>query len=726
MTMDLSTLNPMQREAVTRVQGPLLVLAGAGSGKTRVITSKVAHLIFDHHVSPGRIMALTFTNKAAREMASRIESLIRMPVRGLLIGTFHSICARLLRQEGVMGGRFTIFDTEDQKKIIRGALEKLGLSESRHLSPGDVQARISGLKNRMVGPDLFERRIGSVFDEQFAAVYRKYEAEKTRNNGLDFDDLLLETVGLFRSRAEVLEKYCARVEYLLVDEYQDTNLPQYELVRLLSGQRRNITVVGDDDQAIYSWRGADIRNILEFEKAFPETAIVRLEQNYRSTRVILEAANTVIRHNKSRKGKALWTLGPAGDLIDVTFVRDEQEEAHEIVSRVRSRGLTDAAVFYRTNAQSRPVEDALRNAGLPYIIVGGVRFYERREIKDLLAYLRLIANPGDSLSLSRIINVPRRGIGERTEGTLAACAEQQGISAFEALLRLETVEGLSSREKASLASFRDLMRPLMEKRADTGMTDFIRLVAEKSGLLESLRSSEEEQAAERAENISEFVNAAGEYAERAENPSLEGFLEEVALMTDIDEVKEGETAPVTLMTLHASKGLEFDHVFITGLEDGLFPFTRAAEEGDVEEERRLFYVGLTRARKWAGLFHAAQRRRFGALTSAFPSPFLLELPEHCVRRTDRVSFEASPAPRRAYSPGPEREDRTRRMPRYEDYSQEEGTLRAGDRVRHPLWGSGTVVSLSGFSENTRAVIRFDNDAVKKVVLKYARLEPAAG
>lgn len=724
MIPDLDKLNPDQREAVTCVKGPLLVLAGAGSGKTRVITYKVAHLVFDHGVSPGAIMALTFTNKAAREMAGRIEAITRLPVKGMLIGTFHSVCARLLRRERVMGGAFTIFDTDDQKKIIREVLNKLGWSDSRNFSPGDVQGRISGLKNRMITPKRFEQQVVNVFDEQFAAIYRKYEEEKKKSDGMDFDDLLLETVALLMERADVLERYRRRVEHLLVDEYQDTNLPQYEMVRLLSGLHRNITVVGDDDQSIYSWRGSDLRNILEFEKAFPDAKTVRLTRNYRSTGLILEAANAVIGHNKARKEKSLWTDGPRGEKIDLFHVQNEQEEAREIVLAVRTRALKEAAVFYRTNSQSRAIEDELRNAGIPYAIVGGLRFYERREIKDLLAYLRLLANPRDAVSLSRVINVPRRGIGDQTWGKLAEYADRNNLSGMESLSRLDAMESLTARERGALSGFRDLMADLSAKRSETDMVSFAGYVTERTKYLEYLRETADEQADERIENVSEFVNAMGEYVERTAEPALEGFLEEVALMTDLDEMQDEAAVRVILMTLHASKGLEFDDVFITGLEDGLFPISRAEEAGDIEEERRLFYVGLTRARKRLALYFTAQRRRFGTTTSSFPSPFLAEVPDACLRKIDRVYREERPV-RAAPPPGP-RESVQQPMPLYEDFSQEDRPLQTGTKVRHPIWGRGIILSLSGFSDNMKAVIRFDNSAVKKVMVKYAKLEPVHG
>jgi len=727
--MDLTGLNAPQREAVTTLHGPLLVLSGAGSGKTRVITYKVASLIFDHGVSPYRIMALTFTNKAAREMADRIERLIRLPVRGLLVGTFHSICARLLRIEKVMGGNFTIYDTDDQKKIIKGVLDDLNLSDSRSFSPGDVAGRISGLKNRLITPERFDLQIGNVFDEQFASIYRRYEMKKRKSNGMDFDDLLIEALEMITKNDLLRDKYQEKVQYLLVDEYQDTNRVQYELVRQLSNKHRNITVVGDDDQSIYSWRGADLRNILEFEKAFPDAKTVRLEQNYRSTATILDAANAVISRNKARKPKTLWTEGERGDKLEVHYLYNDLEEAREVTRRIRTRGPKSTVIFYRTNAQSRTLEDELRNAGIPYVIVGGLRFYERKEIKDVLAYLRLLVNPADEVSLARIINLPKRGIGDKAYASLCEFAARLQIGPFEALSRLEEALEFTARERTAFSVFHNLCLALSAQRQETDLVSFVQFVAEQSGYLKYLEESEEEQAGERLDNVSEFINAVGEYVERNDSPTLESFLQEVALLTDMDAVKNDTGEQVTLMTLHAGKGLEFDYVFITGMEDGLFPISRAEEEGGLEEERRLFYVGITRARKWAMLTHAATRRRFGTTTSAFPSPFLDELPEHCIRRIDRTGGSTSFALRDKPAAAPlfnEVRENRQAMPSYEHFSQEDGLLRNGMKVQHPIWGKGTVVMVSGLADNMKATIKFQNDAVKKVMVKYAKLEIVGG
>ena len=726
MKLDISSLNQPQAEAVLYDNGPLLVLAGAGSGKTRVITYKIARYIFDLGISPYRIMALTFTNKAAREMKTRIEKLVGDSIRGLWAGTFHSVCARILRSEKVFGGNFVIYDVDDQKRLIKQVLERLGLSENSLYSHGEMQARISGLKNKMVTPEMFSRLIRNQMDDEFGKVYHLYEAELKRNNALDFDDLILKTAVLLSQNQNAREKYQSTFQYLLVDEYQDTNLVQYEVIKLLSGKHKNVTVVGDDDQSIYSWRGADLRNILEFEKSFPDAKLVRLEQNYRSTRTILKAANAVIKNNKKRKDKTLFTELMQGPLIDLYSMEDEKFEAQEITRLLRSAKLGDSAVFYRTNAQSRPIEDALRNAGLPYVIVGGLRFYERMEIKDVLAYLRVIVNPSDSISLARIINVPRRGIGDKTLDRLRAFADEKNETLYFALEHLEEMGDLSAREMSTLGSFREMVREIKKRKELEPLLEFVGSVMELTGYLEYWRNSEEDEAEDRLENLSELINAVREYIDRSENPTLENFLEEVALLSDIDNLKDENQDFVTLMTLHASKGLEFARVFIAGMEEGLFPIVRDDEvKEDYEEERRLFYVGLTRAKEHACLFHARMRRRFGSAQFCLPSRFLSEIPDECLRKIDKLQERPSYEEKKQSYPQTSRgRDERTIMPRYEDFSQVETGFRSGQRVKHPLWGKGTIIDLSGFEDDMKATVKFDSTSEKKLMLKYAKLEPA--
>ncbi|MBL8027427.1 MAG: DUF3553 domain-containing protein [Fibrobacteres bacterium] len=728
--MDLSILNEPQREAVLHDSGPILVLAGAGSGKTRVITHRVARCLFDLGMRPWEIMALTFTNKAAREMNERVEKLINQSTKGLWIGTFHSICARILRYEGVHGGKFTIYDTDDQQKVIKRVLEKLGLADSKRFTPKDIQGRISGLKNRMISVTAFKGMMNNAYDEQFAQIYANYEIELERNEALDFDDIILRTIDLLRNNEHVASKYQNNIRQLLVDEYQDTNLAQYELIKRLTVVHKNVMVVGDDDQSIYSWRGADLRNILEFEKSFPDAKVVKLEENYRSTKIILETANTVIANNKHRKSKTLFTNGTEGELIEVYHVADEREEAREIVRFLKGGALRDSAVFYRTNAQSRAIEEMLRNSGMPYVIVGGTRFYERQEVKDVLAYLRVFSNPSDSISLFRIINVPRRGIGDKTLEKLRDFSDKALITTYEALNRLGEID-LTAREQTVLHGFKSLMDGLNELKATADPVEFVRNVIEKSGYLAFWQQSTEEGAEERLANIGELVNAVEEYVERSETPSLEGFLEEVALITDLDQVKDNSGEYVTLMTLHSSKGLEYERVCLAGLEEGLFPMVRNTDgENELEEERRLFYVGITRAKRKLAILHTEFRRRYGTVAPAFPSSFLEELPEHCVRRIDRAasqSYSSQSSQQKSFIADDRKqklyEEINHVLPDYESQSQVEVVFRKGMQVRHPVWGIGQVQSVSGVSDNMKAEVKFGSAGVKKLMVKYAKLEP---
>ncbi len=714
--IDISLLNEPQRIAVLSEPSPVLVLAGAGSGKTRVITHRIAHCLFDLDMRPWEIMALTFTNKAAREMAERVEKLINRSAKGMWIGTFHSVCARILRKEGIYGGRFSIYDTDDQVKLIKTILEKNGLSGNRLFVPKDIQGRISGLKNRMITPMKFHAMMNSAFDEQFSAIFKSYEAELVRCEALDFDDIILHTIDLFKNSIETAFRYQETIRQLLVDEYQDTNLAQYELVKLLSAKHRNIMVVGDDDQSIYSWRGADLRNILEFEKTFPDAKVIKLEENYRSTKTVLSAANAVIANNKHRKKKTLFTNGIQGDPINVYSVADEREEAREVVSLLRNGSLGNSAIFYRTNAQSRAMEDMLRNSGIPYVIVGGTRFYERQEVKDILAYLRLLTNPSDAISFFRIVNMPRRGIGDKIVGKITECADKMAVSPYVVLSHLQNMD-LSAREIGALQNFKTLIDGLLKEQDSMSLVDFVRYLIEKSGYLAYWQNSTEEGADERLANIGEFVNAVEEYAERSEPPSLNGFLEEVALITDLDQVKNERGDFVTLMTLHSSKGLEYDNVFLLGLEDGLFPIQRDNDEASLEEERRLFYVGITRAKKRLAVFHAAYRRRYGTIAPAFPSMFLDELPSDCVVIIDRYnSMATGKATSVTVSVANEQHSYTG------DYSQVEVVFKRGSRVRHPVWGDGVVQSVSGVADNMKAEVHFASAGVKRLMVKYAKLE----
>ncbi len=719
-----NVLNEKQREAVYTDAGPLLVFAGAGSGKTRVITHKIARMIFEHNVSPYRIMALTFTNKAAREMVERIENLVHVSAKGMWIGTFHSQCARILRREKVYGGVFTIYDTDDQKKLLKNILADLGLGDSKRFSPNDVQHRISSLKNRLITPVMFRDAVTNTFDELFVRIYAEYERRLSASQALDFDDLIFRVIELFKGNNEVCEKYQENILYLLVDEYQDTNLAQYELIKILASRHRNITVVGDDDQAIYSWRGADIRNILEFEKTFPDAHIVRLEQNYRSTKTILDASNSLIRRNKERKEKSLWTENEGGEKVDLVYVVDERDEAAYIARQAQGSDGPGTAVFYRTNAQSRSLEEAFRNNGIPYVIVGGLRFYERKEIKDVLAYLRLIVNPADDISLERIINVPRRGIGEKTMDELRRYARENNQVLFQAVQNYGRLTGLTQRERDAVAGFKNRFEDFQAYPRDD-LKRFVSDIVRDSGYLQFLEQSSEEGVAERLENVGELITAVQEYCDRTPEATLEGFLEEVSLITDIDTLADNGGSHVTLMTLHSSKGLEFDRVFVTGVEEGLLPLIRDNDENDTEEERRLMYVGMTRARKKLCLIHAAFRSRYGSSSQAVPSSFLDEISSECLRKIDNTGGRfrelASASGGSAYGAGHKRHP-GEVIPLFENFSQVESTYRKGQKIYHPIWGPGMILSVSGFNENMKAEIKFQNASIKKVMVKYARLE----
>ena len=669
----ITGLNPAQQEAVHCTEGPLLVLAGAGSGKTRVLTCRIAHLIDAAGVPPWNILAVTFTNKAAGEMRERLEELIGSDNSGIWMGTFHSVCARLLRYESQafeLDSSFTIYDEEDRRMLIRKILGDLEVDE-QELSPRLAASRISRAKNGMTDAAAFREETSSSSPPQnriTADVFERYELELRKNNAFDFDDLICEPVRRFQQHPEVLEKYHNRFRYILIDEYQDTNRPQYLLSRLLAREHRNICCVGDDDQSIYQFRGADIRNILDFERDYPDATLVRLEQNYRSTKRILEAANAVIRHNLDRKGKNLWTQAEEGDPLRLGDCGDDRAEARHIVAAIsetcRKNGLSlnEAAVLYRTNAQSRALEEELQRGGVPYVIVGGIRFYERREIKDLLAYLRLLVNPADDVSLLRIINVPKRGIGATTVERLRQVASQRRIGLLEAVVE-GSIPSLGKRAATSLESFAAILRDLRRDSERLELPELAEQLLVRTGYLDALRGDPSVEARSREENvgqlmgrIAEFHESGPEEAGGSERRGLEGFLEEVALMSPVDETGS-EADSVTLMTLHMAKGLEFPLVFIAGLEEGLFPTARAIEESRdggaaIEEERRLFYVGITRAQRFLGLTFARWRYAFGSLSPTEPSRFLGRFPKSSSRWKRFPTEKGSVSPRRKGAPTP--------------------------------------------------------------------------
>ncbi|MBK5230077.1 MAG: UvrD-helicase domain-containing protein, partial [Thermoleophilia bacterium] len=638
----LAGLNEPQRAAVVHRDGPLLVLAGAGSGKTRVLTHRIAHLVQAGDVRPDQILAITFTNKAAGEMRERVERIVGGGrARSMWLMTFHSACARILRAEaqrlGYTSG-FTIYDSADSQRLIRQCMEAHDV-DAKRFPPRMIQSLISRAKNQLMNAALYEQKVDGIVDEVVAAVYKSYERRLRAMNAMDFDDLLLRCVELFETFPDVLDRYQRVFQHILVDEYQDTNAVQYRWVELLAREHRNLVVVGDDDQSIYGFRGADVRNILNFENDFPDAAVVKLEQNYRSTERILEAANAVVSRNAGRKGKKLWTDSSGGEPIRIRQLTDEHEEARFVageIERLTEQGIanTDIAVFYRTNAQSRVLEDTLVRYRLPYQVIGGTRFYERAEVKDALAYLNLLVNPSDTVSLQRIINIPRRGIGKTTVDRLLAYANTTGESALDLVGRAEQVPGLGGAALKSLARFSEIMRQLRDRAAgEKHVGDLLQAVIDQSGYKDALEaeSQGDPQALTRLENLAEFVGLAREYDLNSvgdDEAGLEAFLQRVALFSDQDALKD-ESGAITLMTLHNAKGLEYPVVFMIGQEEGIFPHSRAVDGGDIEEERRLCYVGLTRARERLYMTHAAARTLFGERQWNMPSRFLEEIPpEH--------------------------------------------------------------------------------------------------
>jgi ATP-dependent DNA helicase UvrD/PcrA len=753
----LSKLNPEQREAVLHRDGPLLILAGAGSGKTRVITFRIAHLIGDGHAEPDQVLAVTFTNKAAGEMRERVEALIGEDSKGVWLSTFHALCARLLRREAPKIGLsrdFVIYDSSDQVALVKQIEKDLGIDD-KFVPPRLALSRISHLRNRMEGPDVL-RHTYNLRDEQIAKIFERYVAALRDSNALDFDDLLLKTVELFETSEQVRGFYARKFRYVMIDEYQDTNRPQYLLIRRLADVHRNLAVVGDPDQSIYKWRGADLRNILDFEHDFPEARIVRLEQNYRSTQVILDAATAVIRQNRNRKDKRLWTDRAGGSRIIAFRGTDELEEADFIVRTVKRARAEDVdstvAVLYRINSQSRAIEDSLMRENVPYKIIGGVRFYERKEIKDSLAYLKLIINPHDDVSLRRVINVPARGVGKGVMDGLHAidpaaidadappllAAGLQEISSARSLwaklVYAIDESKLPNRALASLRVFRDLIMNLAQAARQDSVSILIGKMLDQTGYLKSLREENTEEANERIENLMELVSAARDYEMREQDASLGGFVDRLSLLSEVDEESGNREARVWLMTMHAAKGLEFPVVVIAGMEEGLFPHARSGEdEEEIEEERRLCYVGMTRAQSHLVVTSAARRRVFGEYQATEPSRFLDEIPAELVERIapawstgQQSSFSHSHYAFRTNPYARAGRGRSREESTY-DYASEDqsvGGLRAGLRVRHPQFGVGTVVNVEEHNDDLKVTVRFPAVGVKKLLSKYAKLELA--
>ncbi|MDE2726488.1 MAG: UvrD-helicase domain-containing protein [Gemmatimonadota bacterium] len=728
-------LNPAQVKAASYVDGPLLVLAGAGSGKTRVLTFRIAYLVEHLGIDPYHILAVTFTNKAAAEMKDRIDRMLGQGDVPQWVGTFHSLSARILRREAeILGFRrdFVIYDGEDQLALIRRMMKELEISDKRY-SPEAVRSYISGAKDQLLSPDEYKAQNTDFFEQQVVSrIYDAYQRALEDCNALDFDDLIMRLAVGYASHPDLLNRYQERFQYILVDEYQDTNRAQYEWINRLAHKYRNLCVVGDDDQSIYAWRGADIRNILEFEKDYPEARVIRLEQNYRSTRLILKAGNEVIRNNKGRKGKELWTDNPGGEKIGLVETMDDRDEARWISRKIQEmrndsgRVLRDFTLLYRTNAQSRTLEDELRRAGLPYVIVGGVRFFERKEVKDVLAYLKVLVNGRDAISFRRMVNTPARGIGAVSVSRVEQLAVERGMDYLEALYHAGEA-GISGKAHRAALELGEFLLRLRSRLSEISGAEAARRVLEKTGYLRALEleAAKNVEAETRVQNVNELMAALEEATERPEEgqpvSGLDDFLEEVALVTDIDRWDESVDC-VTLMTLHNAKGLEFPVVFITGMEDGLFPISRAMESPtDLEEERRLCYVGITRARERLFLTHANLRRRFGGTQTSLRSRFIDEIPDDLVteERTGRFYSRSSwPQEEKASAP-PFEDDIT--TPRTVETPMGRVRISQGQDVKHPIWGKGRIIQVAGSGDDLRATIRF-SDTTKKVIVKYAALE----
>jgi ATP-dependent DNA helicase UvrD/PcrA len=718
MLLETEALNDVQAAAVRKTDGPVLIFAGAGSGKTRVLTHRIAYLLRERRADPENILAVTFTNKAAGEMKSRLTEMVGPVARDLWVGTFHSMCVRILRRDGSRIGidrRFAIIDDADQRQLVKEILDDLDYDD-RQLAPGACLAEIDKAKNALIWPDAYAERATSFATERIANVYAEYQRRLAESNSLDFDDLIVRTIDLLERDGGTREKYQDRFEYVLVDEYQDVNAAQYRLIALLAARHGNITVVGDDDQSIYSWRGSDYRMILRFEEDFPGATTFKLEENYRSTQRILDAANALVEKNKSRARKKLFTRREGGDPITVYPAQTERDEARYVVEKVKNLvrdgcAYRDFLVLYRTNAQSRVFEEALLAEGIPYRVVGGVGFYARAEVKDVIAYLRYVLNPSDAIAFRRIVNVPRRGIGQQTLAALVQAAGAARLSVGEAIFSEELLRSAVPKKLKELERFADLIGEFRRRADSFGVADLLVNVMEDSGYVRELQAEDTHDARARLENLHELVGVAREYENGDPEASLAGFLANIALVSDLDALDPSESY-VTLMTLHGAKGLEFGSVFLTGLEEGVFPHSRALTEAtELEEERRLAYVGLTRAIDRLFLTYANRRALYGN-TYAYPkSRFLDEIPGLEMLESDSV-----PLPRPAGG-------RWREVAIHE--SAGAGVhlgLETGDRVRHPKWGEGKIESVVGAGGDGLVTIDFPNVGQKMLMLKYAPLE----
>ncbi len=727
----LNGMNPQQAEAVKATDGPLLIMAGAGSGKTRVLTHRIAYLMVEKGVNPYNILAITFTNKAAREMKERITNILGGASDSIWISTFHSMCVRILRRDIDRIGinrNFTILDTTDQQSVIKSILKDRNI-DPKKFDPRSILGSISSAKNELIPPEEFAKNAGSYYDQVVSDVYTEYQRRLRKNQALDFDDLIMTTIQLFQRVPEVLEFYQRKFQYIHVDEYQDTNRAQYMLVKLMASRFQNLCVVGDSDQSIYKWRGADIANILSFEKDYPRAKVILLEQNYRSTKRILQAANEVIQKNSNRKPKNLWTENHDGEKISYFRADTEQSEAQFVTGKIKEmvdsgkRKYSDFAILYRTNAQSRVMEEVLLKSNIEYAIVGGIKFYDRKEIKDILAYLRLISNPDDDISLQRVINVPKRGVGATSLDKIARYAQEHDISMFTALEEADFI-GLSPKITKAVIEFKEMIKGYTGMQEYLSVTELVEEILDKSGYNDMLKAEKSIESQSRLENLDEFLSVTKEFEKSNEDKSLVAFLTDLALVADIDKLDEDDKPKdsVILMTLHAAKGLEFPVVFLMGMEEGVFPHSRSLmEEDEMEEERRLAYVGITRAEEELYISNAQMRTLFGQTKMNPVSRFINEIPADLLdnvvtEKKSAISFQSSrpasrPAPRKPVSrPAPASGGAA-------------ASWQVGDKAQHKKWGTGTVVSVKGSGDGVELDIAFPSPTgIKRLLAKFAPIE----
>lgn len=724
--MNLKNLNSEQKAVVEHIKGPQMIVAGAGSGKTRALTYKVAYLV-DKKVKPDSILALTFTNKAASEMKERIRELVGAKAEQIWMGTFHSIFARILRIEYKnipYNHNFSIYDTEDSNSLVTNIMEDLGI-DIEGLTPNSARHRISFLKNHLIMPAEYrEKHVESFIQEKIADIYEEYQHRLLENNSMDFDDLLIQPIELFKKKPAILQKYKKKFTYILVDEFQDTNKAQYELLKLLTNKDGNIVVVGDDAQSIYSWRGANLANMLEFEKDFPRHKVFKLEQNYRSTKTILKAADSVIRNNKDQLQKTLWTENDTGETLVVIKCADEKDEAYQIAKHIRQEAskhklsLSDFAILYRTNAQSRAMEDIFTREKIPYVIIGGVEFYKRKEVKDIIAYLKVISNQKDEESLLRIMNFPQRGIGNTTIKRMIEFARKHELTLYETMGRVFEVINIKERIQKNVKGFKMLLDKYIDLKDKLSVGELSRALVDELGILKTFKEENTPESRMRWENINELLSALSDFSENSKENSLEDYLEQVSLISDIDTYNEKKNA-VTLMTVHSAKGLEFPVVFVTGCEEDIFPLSnKFSTDATLDEERRLFYVALTRAKQKVYITHARSRYRFGEVAYQSRSRFIDELDPSTYKETNgAIGRKAGhrKTKKEIYYEYFEKMD-------YEDFDQVNKMVRPGSRVMHEKFGLGKVTDVVGDGDMQKATVVFEGNNVKQLMLRFAKLK----